>query len=227
MKPNKILFLSLLTSLVLISSIALFSFEAVNILYTEQLSPHTKLIIQKGDITHTPVDAIVNAANEQLEGGAGACGAIFKAAGWQQLQNACNQQPLLRGIRCPVGQAYMTTSFDLKFKHGIKRIIHAVGPDCRIIKDPAQQDMLLESAYKNSLTLADKNGLQSIAFPFISSGIYGFPQERAVKIALQTIKEYAAQYPTTSLTEVYMVLFSQQDAELFVKAVKNLSKHGV
>ena len=95
------------------------------------LANRTQLILEQGDITKKRVDAIVNAANEDLLGGDGVCGAIFKAAGWQKLQRACNQYPFLSdGKRCHVGHACITPSFNLK-NNGVKNIIHAVGPDCR------------------------------------------------------------------------------------------------
>jgi O-acetyl-ADP-ribose deacetylase (regulator of RNase III) len=145
-----------------------------------QITDKTALMIEQGDITQSRCECIVNAANAQLQGGGGVCGAIFKAAGWQQLQDACYQFPDYDGVRCPTGEARITNSFNLQ-QHGISHIIHAVGPDCRIIKDSLQQDLLLTSAYIQSLLLADKYALSSIAFPFISSAIYAFPKERAAQ----------------------------------------------
>jgi O-acetyl-ADP-ribose deacetylase (regulator of RNase III) len=182
---------------------------------TFKITPDIHLIIEKSDITKSPAQAIVNAANAQLEGGAGVCGAIFKAAGWDKLQAACNKYALKNGERCPVGQARITDSFNLKHL-GIRSIIHAVGPDCRIVKDEARQDALLMGAYKNSLQLADQNKIQSIAFPFISSAIYAFPKERASYIALKTVFEYARKNKT-SINSIRFALFSQEDFELFCK----------
>lgn len=153
------------------------------------LTPTVTLVLQKGDITLAPVQAIVNAANEQLLGGAGVCGAIFKAAGWDKLQSACNEYPLHNNVRCPAGQARITRGFGLETR-GIKYIIHAVGPDCRIISNEAQQDLLLSQAYINSLVLADQNGITSIAFPFMSSAIFAFPKKRAAAIALKAVCRY-------------------------------------
>lgn len=196
-------------------------------IYSENLLTHNfrisnsvNLIIEKGDITKLKTEAIVNAANEQLLGGAGVCGAIFNAAGWDELQSACDKYPASNTVRCPVGQACITDSFKLK-TNGIQHIIHTVGPDCRIIKDEKQQDSLLELAYKNSLILADKNNIKSIAFPFISSAIYAFPKERAASIALKTISEYTKN--KTALTSIYFVLFSQEDFDLFYKIAKKIS----
>jgi O-acetyl-ADP-ribose deacetylase (regulator of RNase III) len=186
---------------------------------TINLTPKVSLTIEQGDITKKKVDAIVNAANEELMGGAGVCGAIFKAAGWDELQAACNRYSF-----CPTGQARITPSFNLS-KIGIKNIIHAVGPDCRIIKDSKQQDKLLYDAYYNSLKLADQNNITSIAFPFISSGIYAFPRERAARIALQAVKEYAEQNSnTTHLTHICFILFSDSDTQLFTDTAKAMFK---
>lgn len=180
------------------------------------------LAIQKGDILNTDAQAIVNAANEQLLGGAGVCGAIFKAAGWDKLQEACDRYPETSSIRCPVGQACITDSFDLKKldKKSIEYIIHAVGPDCRIIKDEKLQDILLENAYINSLILADQNNIKSIAFPFISSAIYAFPKERACKIALSAVSNYIKNN-NKQIEKISFVLFSQDDHGIFCEVLKN------
>jgi O-acetyl-ADP-ribose deacetylase (regulator of RNase III) len=182
----------------------------------------TQIIIQRGDITHCPAQAIVNAANAQLAGGAGVCGAIFKAAGWNKLQRACNIYPEINGVRCPVGQACITYSFDLKSRT-TEYIIHAVGPDCRIITNAQEQDQLLSDAYKNSLLLANQHNLNSIAFPFISSAIYAFPRERACAIALHTVIDVIKNNSNNgSLKKIYFVLFSQEDYDLFCKTLKNI-----
>ena len=188
------------------------------------LTPHTQLIIEKGDITKSHVQAIVNAANSRLCGGGGVCGAIFHAAGWNQLQNACNtvinpdSTNNDKHILCSTGQACITPSFNLKTQ-GIDWIIHAVGP---IYNHNLNQDFLLASAYTNSLLLADKYDIQSIAFPFISSGIYGFPKQPAASIALGAIRDYCNKYPETSLTKIHFVLFSQEDFALFCKSAKSM-----
>src|SRR5262245_9747250 len=120
-----------------------------------------------GDITHLHVDAIVNAANEQLARGGGVCGAIHRAAG-PELALACRD---LGG--CPTGEARITPGFDLPAPW----IIHAVGPVWQ--GGNRQEDALLAGAYRNSLALAERQQLRSIAFPAISTGIFGFPLERA------------------------------------------------
>ena len=166
-----------------------------------------------GSIIDQKVDVIVNAANPLLQGGNGVCGVIFKAAGWSQLQKACNQYPLKKGIRCPVGQARITDSFLLK-KNGILNIIHAVGPDARIIKDPKVQRSLLMSAYTQSLQLATEQRLTSIAFPFISSGIYAVDHQLAAQAAVTAAQNFI-QGSSTSLKEIRFVLINTKDLQLF------------
>lgn len=180
-----------------------------------------QLIIEKGDITQCPVEALVNAANEQLLGGAGVCGAIFNAAGWDNLQEACDAVPENDGIRCLAGQAIITDSFNLR-KTGVTHIIHAVGPHCLFVTEEQEQDALLSQTYKNSLRLADQNQLTSLAFPFISTGIFGFPKERAATIALKTIVDYIDNNVSTKITTVRIVLFSQEDCDLVREIAKKL-----
>ncbi len=184
------------------------------------ITAKTKLIIEQGDITQSNVEAIVNAANKELEGGAGVCGAIFKAAGAQQLQAECNTYSVDNGVRCPTGEAKITSSCALEDR-GINYIIHAVGPDCRVIKDEIKQDNLLHQAYYNALVLADQNKVTSIAFPFISSAIYAFPKQRAAQIALNAIVGYARSHQaTTTISAVHFVLFSVEDYDLFCTMLK-------
>ena len=125
------------------------------------------LSIIKTDITTMAVDAIVNAANAGLQMGGGVCGAIFRAAGPQKLQEACNKLAPIK-----TGEAVITNGFDAKAKF----IIHTAGP----IYDPTdkQQAEQLSNCYSNSLKLAAQNNLTSIAFPLISAGIYGYPLQR-------------------------------------------------
>ena len=129
--------------------------------------------IRQADITTLDVDAIVNAANQQLAAGAGVCGAIHRAAG-PELAVECAQ---IGG--CPTGEARITRAYSLPARH----VIHAVGPVWHGGKqnDPA----LLANCYRNSLLLAEENGLRSIAFPAISCGVYGFPIDHAASIAIE------------------------------------------
>ena len=175
----------------------------------------TAIQIVKGDITTMLVDAIVNAANRDLREGGGVCGAIFSAAGARQLQQACNdaiRQYFSETGYCPTGQAVATPSFGLE-ERGIKTIIHAVGPIWGR-GDEAKSDELLASAYTSSLLVAEKLGLESIAFPSISTGIYGFPLDRACKIAVQAIKEYEG-----PLSKVVLVAFNDKTAQSLAAAL--------
>jgi O-acetyl-ADP-ribose deacetylase len=174
-----------------------------------------KIFIKRGDITKAKTQAIVNAANAQLSNGLGVCGAIFNAAGADKLTQEChNNYPAKNNVCCPTGSACITDSCHLK-NNGITHIIHAVGPDCRIIKDAKEQDFLLQKTYKNSLIAAELANITSITFPFISSGIYGFDKKRAAKIALQTVRQYLQANPDSCLTSIHFMLFSQEDFELF------------
>lgn len=177
--------------------------------------------IEMGDITTQEVEVIVNAANEQLAAGGGVCGEIFRAAGMKELQRACDSFPSVRGVRCPTGEARITPSFKLT-EHGTTHIIHAVGPDCRIIKNTADRKRLLYSTYKNSLQLAVNNALKSIAFPFISSAIYACPKDLAAQTALEAVRDFL-QARQSSLKQVVFVLFSAEDYTLFNKALGSLS----
>lgn len=135
--------------------------------------------IVKGDITTAKVDVIVNAANEQLRAGGGVCGAIFRASGHiKELLEECNTKGPIK-----TGEACLTDGYDLP----CKRICHAVGP---IYVDDETSKPLLESAYKSALYCADINEYKSIAFPLISAGIYRYPLDKAIDVAISTIKSY-------------------------------------
>ena len=138
----------------------------------------TTLHVVKGDITRCEVDAIVNAANESLLGGGGVDGAIHHAAG-PELLAACR---LLDG--CRTGEAKLTPGFRLKAAH----VIHTVGPVWR--GGTHGEADLLASCYQKSLELADANGIRTLAFPAISTGIYGYPLEQATTIAVGTVLNY-------------------------------------
>jgi len=152
------------------------------------------LIFLESDITKLSVDAIVNAANSRLAPGGGVCGAIFAAAGYEQLDRAC------RAIGgCSTGQAVITDGFRLPAKH----VIHAVGPIWR--GGGHGEEQLLNECYINSLELAKENGCSSIAFPLISSGIYGYPREQALTVAVSAIQGFLGEYDM----QVYLTLFGQ------------------
>lgn len=175
----------------------------------------TTIQLVRGDITTMLVDAVVNAANRDLREGGGVCGAIFSAAGARQLQKACDEAIRAKFTEsgfCPTGQAVATDSFDLE-QRGIKKIIHAVGPIWGR-GDEAKSDELLASAYTSSLRVADELGLQSIAFPSISTGIYGYPLDRASKIAIGAVKGYRG-----SLSKVVLVAFNDKTAQSLAAAL--------
>ena len=155
----------------------------------------SSISIQKTNITDLATDAIVNAANDGLWAGGGVCGAIFRAAGHDQLQAACAAIG-----HCDTGSAVITPGFRLKAKY----IIHAVGP--RWYGGHHQEPQLLYSAYTKALELATMNGCHSIAFPLISAGIFGYPLEGAWRKALQACRDYLRKNPDASLDVVFAVL---------------------
>lgn len=148
------------------------------------------------DITTLRVDAIVNAANEELLAGGGVCGAIFRAAG-PGLQGACRTL-----APCPTGHARITPGFALPATY----IIHAVGP---VWSGGNQGEAtLLAGAYRSALRLADEHDCRSIAFPAISTGIFGYPLEAATDVAVQTVREHLA--GTTRVTQVVFACFNDK-----------------
>ncbi|MGZ4693429.1 MAG: O-acetyl-ADP-ribose deacetylase [Acidimicrobiales bacterium] len=154
-----------------------------------------------GDITTLEVDAIVNAANTALARGSGVCGAIFAAAG-PQLDEACEAIG-----HCDTGDAVATPAFDLPCRW----VIHAVGPIFRDGRggEPEQ----LASAYRRSLQVADQIGARSIAFPAISTGVYGFPPDEAARIAVDAVRSEAA--TATTVERVVLVAFDSATARRY------------
>lgn len=160
------------------------------------------LEIIRGDITAIKADAIVNAANNSLMPGGGVCGAIFDTAGYRQLEQACR----IIGY-CEVGHAVLTDAFALPAKY----IIHTVGP---IWQGGGQNEaLLLRNCYMNSLWTAEKNGCQSIAFPLISTGVFGYPKAEAMQIAVSTIRTFLLEHEMHVLLVVFdrsTAMFSQK-----------------
>ena len=166
--------------------------------------------IIREDITKMKVDAIVNAANTELQMGGGVCGEIFEAAGAAELQVACN---LLSPIK--TGEAVITQGFNLHAKH----IIHAAGP---IYQNGNQgEEELLRACYINSLKLAGGNGCESIAFPLISSGIYGYPKATALQVATQTIKDYLDE----NELEIYLSVFDKDSFTINQSLLGNVKSY--
>jgi O-acetyl-ADP-ribose deacetylase (regulator of RNase III) len=162
--------------------------------------------VVQGDITQQAVDAIVNAANQQLQRGGGVDGAIHRAAG-PELQEACNR---IGG--CPTGEARITKGYDLPARH----VIHTVGP--RWKGGVRGEEGLLRSCYRSSLDMAREHGLRSIAFPSISTGAYGYPIEEAAPVAAGAVRDWLAEHPDP-FELVRFVLFSGRDLAVYRKAL--------
>jgi len=172
----------------------------------------TKLNLIQGDITLQGTEAIVNAANTSLLGGGGVDGAIHRAGGPKILEEC-------KGIRakqegCPTGEAVITSGGNMATEY----VIHTVGPVWS--GGNRNEDQLLRNAYYNSLNLAKKNGIKSISFPSISTGVYRFPIDKAAGIALTTVKEFIQEY---NFVEVRFVLFSEKDLRVYEKALNEIT----
>ena len=165
-----------------------------------------RMRVEVGDITTYAVDAIVNAANGSLLGGGGVDGAIHRAAG-PQLLLSC-----VKLCGCATGEAKWTPGFRLS----AKGVIHTPGPVWR--GGAHGEDEFLASCYRRSLEVAAEHGAQSVAFPCISTGVYGFPAERAASIALKTVRAFLSEHETPAL--VILVCFKEADAAIYRKLGK-------
>lgn len=164
----------------------------------------------QGDITGLKVDAIVNAANSSLMGGGGVDGAIHRAGGPAILEEC--REIVARQGRCGTGNAVITSGGNLPARF----IIHTVGPVW--YDGNSNEDKLLENAYRNSLKLAVGNGIETIAFPNISTGVYGFPKAKAAEIAIRTVQESLEK--SDRIKQVYFVCFDQENFELYTTFLK-------
>jgi O-acetyl-ADP-ribose deacetylase (regulator of RNase III) len=169
-----------------------------------------KITVIQGDITKQQVDAIVNAANTSLLGGGGVDGAIHRAAG-SGLLAECRT---LNG--CKTGEAKITLGYNLPANY----VIHTVGSVWQGGKH--HEDELLASCYYESLKLAEKHQLKTIAFPAISTGVYGFPMERAARIAVKTVQQFLTK--TTAISEVRLVCFGNESYQYHLMAIGSQGK---
>ncbi len=173
----------------------------MNITYNPEYKINKSLLILiRGDITKQDTDAIVNAANNALSPGGGVSGAIHRAAG----PKLWDESKRLGG--CNTGEAKITRGYELPARY----VIHTVGP---VYSGSLQDKTHLANCYKNSLELARSRGLNSISFPSISTGIFGYPVKDASEVAIKTIYEYLQN--NTKVKEVRMVLFSNEDSAVY------------
>jgi O-acetyl-ADP-ribose deacetylase len=171
-----------------------------------------KILLLEGDITSLAVDAIVNAANSSLMGGGGVDGAIHRAAG-TGLHEECRAIAAKSG-GCPTGEAVITTAGDLPAKY----VIHTVGPVWR--GGSSGEARLLWSCYEKSLRLAELHAIASIAFPNISTGIYGYPKEKAADIAIDCVRSVGR--GLSSVATVYFVCFDRENYRLYEDRLASL-----
>jgi len=166
-----------------------------------------KIEVRQGDITQLDVDAIVNAANTSLLGGGGVDGAIHRAAG-PELLAECRR---IGG--CPTGEARITRGYKLPARH----VIHTVGP---VYRGRPRDRELLANCYRNSLNLAIRNNISSIAFPAISCGVYGYPIEAACQVAVTIAIEVMRASP--SIQKLIFILFSAPDLKIYTNYIETL-----
>jgi O-acetyl-ADP-ribose deacetylase len=179
---------------------------------TERTINKTRLKIIRGDITFQATDAIVNAANSSLMGGGGVDGAIHRAGGPAILEECRRIVERQGGL--PAGQAVMTTAGNMKARY----VIHTVGPVWRGGSEGEAET--LASAYRESLKTAEANKLSSISFPSISTGAYGYPVEKAARVALQTVKTFLTK--ADSIKEAVFVLHDAHSYEAYAIALRDI-----
>jgi O-acetyl-ADP-ribose deacetylase (regulator of RNase III) len=176
----------------------------------EEAAMAERMVVIQGDITKQKVDAIVNAANERLLGGGGVDGAIHRAAG-PELKEECRK---IGG--CPTGEARITKGYKLPARH----VIHTVGPVWQG-GDKGEPERLA-ACYRNALELAVANGVRTIAFPGISTGVYGCPLEDATRLAIATVRDCLATMPT--IEQVRFVTFGGQATEVAERLLAELGR---
>jgi O-acetyl-ADP-ribose deacetylase len=167
-----------------------------------------RITVVQGDITKQKVDAIVNAANERLRGGGGVDGAIHRAAGPELLEEC------IRIGGCPTGEARITKGYELPARY----VIHTVGPVWQGGAECEPEKLAL--CYRNSLKLAAENGIRTIAFPGISTGVYSYPLEEATQLAMTTVRDCLAELP--GIAEVRFVTFGERATEVAERTLAEL-----
>lgn len=177
--------------------------------------------VVKGDITTLAADAIANAANQVMLGRGGVDGAIHRTAGHELYEACLKVQEVRPGVRCPTGEARITSGFKLPAKF----VIHTVGP---VYRDGQHgEPEKLAACYRNSLALAAENGCKSIAFPCISTGVYGYPIDDAAKIAAREVREFFSPAETQSRREeeleVIFCCFTERDAAVYERLLLKLN----
>jgi O-acetyl-ADP-ribose deacetylase (regulator of RNase III) len=168
-------------------------------------SDFCRITLLQGDITKLEVDAIVNAANSSLMGGGGVDGAIHRAGGLVILDEC--RQIVARQGRCETGEAVITSGGNLP----AKQVIHTVGPVWHGGNN--NEANLLQNAYLNSLKLAVGNGIETIAFPNISTGVYGYPKEKAAEIAIRTVIKFLR--GNDQIKQVYFICFDEENLQIY------------
>ncbi len=178
----------------------------------ELAAGRARIVLTQGDITKARVDAIVNAANEHLMHGGGVAAAISRAGG------PIIDEESERVAPCPTGGAVVTSGGRLPARF----VIHAVGPIWR--GGSTGEPELLASAYRSSLARAAELGIRSVAFPSISTGIYGYPIDQAARVALSAVREYLESHPGGALEEALFVLFREADLRVYEEALTSIAQ---
>jgi len=180
----------------------------------ERKAGDTTVSLVKGDITDQETDALVNAANSSLMGGGGVDGAIHRKGGPRIMQECRRIRETIHPRGLPTGQAVLTAGGNLRARF----VIHTVGPVWK--GGDSGEPELLANAYRNSLKIALDRSLRSVSFPSISTGAYGYPVDKASKVALEAVKEFLES--NKGLCSVVFVLFSESDLEVYEQAMKQV-----